>query len=1235
MTKIRVLLIDCLVMTNLFYPALSIYLQQKFPPLHPPAPPSHNAHRYSSSSGSKRRVTKEHPLSLLSTPWLDTFFPYPPPLLPRLTWESWWSPDPGQETTLGWSGSELKSQLEDDEVKLLRVGWTDVGGILDHDETGTWNEHDDVVLDLIRSTAEEWEATYSSEGESCVRKLERSSDGLVRPSGPCVVVSPESKLEGPLAISKLVTGSPAPEGSPISRPQNWPPIAGKVYRSAGVLMRIPSASATDFEERWAKAMEEVASTVTGELFPEPPRPAARPHQLGETVALAYRSANTSSSEIQVTVPDRQLVASVVPRFIIILYLIFIVLLGSQLSTATQVHSRYGLAVTGIVQVCCSSIMSYSVLSLLGLQIGTDPQAGSLPMYILPFVVVVVGAENMATLTKAVFSVPFSHSVPARIGMGLSKVGPGIAWASFTDLCILALVSLCVNVRPVTEFCRFASLVIITDWFMLHTFFLTVLSIDAQRLELADVLANPDGTSPRARSASSGRPRRSLLRRWTRARRNKSGSLIIILISIGAIYYVTESRRSPATIASLYGYTPSVASILPKTTPFITSAHQLFHLTPSEQLWRSLNPMNLAHIKMSVPRASLIILPKVGHKMQPAGLRRLQLPTSRILLPRLKPIFYLFKVVILPQAVTAGTLYGLLLYLLKDSQLLDSQRHALGRVDPPAGEQSGTEALDSGAVIDILPCSHAVDVDRIGVTSDGKLALSIDGDNTLFLWRFGQLGTGTRETLSTSEIKDDPIVACLLNHDWAILGSQRGYLYVWKIGESGPARALQPIPMGEDDLRISAMSWGAASPTDPFQHPGPTGSLPTILVAMNDGSVISKGLSDAVSKVVVPPCGGENRVRTSFLNPLPDLQIIISAGHTLTKMHTPAAESWISRDIAVSDDPADRLECVAACPNGLAFAFRSGLIQIRDLDGNPMYHFRLPLESLVPPKICRIELAAPNSSKCSTCGSITNKSLFTLVSTADQVIVHHAAPRGHSLCKCSRDTMSDGKLGIPPRRSPLTTPQSPPLLLPSLSNDSAATSLSHRARRPSSMGRENSYNGHAAVQDDFDHQILGKITTRGGGRCWRVGSQKAVGLRRSGNGIDERSWEIWTLDLGQPWNGRNLLVKQSAFGQLLRHTETRQSDQDAMRMQRDERQLALNGQVPFPSLTIDATAQTGLAFVDIRTCAKSKSGMLVGMGNRIAVLETGEIPETSRRGSTLGIALTPPPPKRELESKKTT
>lgn len=84
-----------------------------------------------------------------------------------------------------------------------------------------------------------------------------------------------------------------------------------------------------------------------------------------------------------------------------LYFVLFTILGAQLSLATKVHSRFGLAFTGIVQLCCSAVMSFSVLALLGWN-GWGWSTGmetALPTYVLPFVIVVVGAENMSTLVS--------------------------------------------------------------------------------------------------------------------------------------------------------------------------------------------------------------------------------------------------------------------------------------------------------------------------------------------------------------------------------------------------------------------------------------------------------------------------------------------------------------------------------------------------------------------------------------------------------------------------------------------------------------------------------------------------------------------------------------------------------------------------------------------------------------------------------------------------------------------
>jgi len=54
-----------------------------------------------------------------------------------------------------------------------------------------------------------------------------------------------------------------------------------------------------------------------------------------------------------------------PGLVLLLYVLLVGILGAQISNAHKVHSQLGLAITGIVQLCCSSVMSFSILVFLG------------------------------------------------------------------------------------------------------------------------------------------------------------------------------------------------------------------------------------------------------------------------------------------------------------------------------------------------------------------------------------------------------------------------------------------------------------------------------------------------------------------------------------------------------------------------------------------------------------------------------------------------------------------------------------------------------------------------------------------------------------------------------------------------------------------------------------------------------------------------------------------------------
>ncbi|WVF65759.1 hypothetical protein IAT40_000492 [Kwoniella sp. CBS 6097] len=1133
--QIRTLLIDCLVMTNLFYPSLALYLQKKFPPLHPPSPPGHNAHRIpiSGQGGLSRLEEREHPLSLLSTPVLDSFFPYPPPLLPRLTWAGWWGRDTGQYEPEGWGLSRALPEggqggwQEDEEIRILRIGWADVEDVLDRDGEAAekrWEERDHVLLRLVRDVAEEWESRYRSNGERCVRRLSISQADDIESTGPCYILAPNRNLitaDVPIIpIHSLSPHSHSHNGTgPDQSPFEWSSNAGQMYHSAAVLFHVPRNTSSDFEQRWRERIADVSKRVDGEIFVEA-EGARGGGSYGDQTGqwyLSYTSANHIQDDQapdvhQLTPHQSQPLSPSPPKLVLFLYVVLFTTLIAQLSNASKVHSRFGLAFTGVVQLCCSSVMSFSVLALLGWNgwLSHSSQS-SLPTYVLPFVIVVVGAENMSTLTKAIFSIPFNHSVPVRIGLGLSKVGTTIALTSLTDLAVLGVVWLCVNLQPVREFCLFAAVVIITDWFMLHTFFLTVLSIDAQRLELADVLASNGVApiSPVQPDASSddhgeGREGGFSWRKLLRARTTKSGSLVLLLMTVGLLYWLTERHRIPLnTTASLYGYTPTLRGSSTsiqhaQPTPFSTTPQDIITLTPAEQLWRSINPLGWTYARIFVPPASILVLPKAGHSMRPADIRKLSLPASRLLLPRLRPLFYLFKVVVLPQAVTAGALYALLLYLLKDADLLDAQRDRLGRIDQQGGNDTDSSpdhaktgsSLTTGIKAYMLPCSHESDIDIIASSSDGLITLTVGIDNTLCLWRFKaqEPGSGTREPLPTSELDpEDPIVAACVedNGHYVAVCTEKGMVQIWEMDEEGPVTPCPAKRIHQGGLpRITALAFDepdiADSSADPFMAT-PTKSAPrqdkispSLLVAFSNGSVIDFNNEE----MVIPPEQlAHSGIRTWFVRTQGLLQIlVVTPEHVNTYRKT--TSGWLPTSLT-SPYPEDRITTVSppipAMYGLLALGHRSGTIELIDENIGSLATIA---PSFPPQANKRVELHRSSSMKCLGCGTISSDGYLVISSTVSHVYIDRIAPRSPTavFCRCnhtirrsssledpisasspSRPSGLNAGLVVPPssvrkRYSPGSSPRKSPSLLPPVSNGEFPLSSHGGSRRLSNLHR---------------------------------------------------------------------------------------------------------------------------------------------------------------------------------------
>ncbi|GAB7348569.1 hypothetical protein MBLNU459_g6959t1 [Dothideomycetes sp. NU459] len=162
------------------------------------------------------------------------------------------------------------------------------------------------------------------------------------------------------------------------------------------------------------------------------------------------------------------------------------------------HSRFGLVVTALTQMTTSVLASFTICGLLKINLAQIPQEA------YPFVVLVIGLENIFRLINAVLAYPPEMPNTQRIANGIGDIGHASVASAAQNLLILWLLSLVVS-PGVTAFCAFAAVALLFDYFFLLTFFVAVLNVDIRRLELQDSISR--GGSSHAHSQAHTRAKR--------------------------------------------------------------------------------------------------------------------------------------------------------------------------------------------------------------------------------------------------------------------------------------------------------------------------------------------------------------------------------------------------------------------------------------------------------------------------------------------------------------------------------------------------------------------------------------------------------------------------------------------------------------------------------------------------------------------------------------------------------
>ncbi|RUS33240.1 sterol-sensing domain of SREBP cleavage-activation-domain-containing protein [Jimgerdemannia flammicorona] len=144
-----------------------------------------------------------------------------------------------------------------------------------------------------------------------------------------------------------------------------------------------------------------------------------------------------------------------------------------------VKSKYGLGLTAVCLIFASVSCAIGVSALLDLRMRL------VPWWVYPVVAAVAGLENMFILTNAVVCAGVDGEVKEKVARGLRVVGAYITAVLLAEIAIL-VIGASASIPAVREFCLFTIIALCVDYGLQMTFFVTVLSVDVRRLELADL-----------------------------------------------------------------------------------------------------------------------------------------------------------------------------------------------------------------------------------------------------------------------------------------------------------------------------------------------------------------------------------------------------------------------------------------------------------------------------------------------------------------------------------------------------------------------------------------------------------------------------------------------------------------------------------------------------------------------------------------------------------------------------
>lgn len=388
----------------------------------------------------------------------------------------------------------------------------------------------------------------------------------------------------------------------------------------------------------------------------------------------------------------------------------------------------------------------------------------------------------------------------------------------------------------------------------------------------------------------------------------------LLAITATLYYTTYSSSTFS-----YDQLPTVSQLGAVSRLRTSASDAVLDKKPTAwNMWKTINPAQTSLLHLRIEQPILVTLSPNIDQSPPMKSHKHSWP--RLSTGTLRLVLWLLKIMVLPIAATTSLLWGLLLYLLKNAELLEARNPGESDwMDP----QEDKQALENQVSFSTLPRAFSSDVELIAASKDGKVAVSVGLYNEIIIWQVNTrshvsidaanvlLGTAsTSSTVST--------LTCVAVDDrgrYCAVGTSAGVIAVWALEED----RVCPLPILSLDIlsaRVTQLYF--CSPATETGHS---------LLATYENGVAAKWHVEGVPTVTyINPSTRASVVRSSLVcvDPLERYLIAFSLDDGMLELidaqaaDNPVLHSFIKPDYHVqAGHPSDLPSKVHACQAELA------------------------------------------------------------------------------------------------------------------------------------------------------------------------------------------------------------------------------------------------------------------------------------------------------------------------------